>query len=231
MPALSKLTLSFLIIFFGLLGKGFADDIRILGQPFPPFSIHEKGKALTGFSVELLKLVFNEISDAPEKHKVIPVPFKRMYAEVQKAERRAGVALGRNQTRENHFKWVGPYTTVDMAVIAKKNREIIINSPEDFKGYKIATIQKTAAEQALLSLGVPAETFDGGYKPEATILKLQNDRVDFVAHTLQSLSYMIRKLDLNLDEYEEVYHIKELELFFVFSKDFSDLEIEAYQRN
>ncbi len=207
----------------------YATDMRVMGHRIPPFTMHETNGAVNGLSAELFQMVYQRITKSDKPHKIIPVTFKRLYTELTKAPRRVGITIGRNAKREKLFKWVGPYLNVNLGVIAKKKNQFKITNIDDLKRHKIATIENTAPEQALRKMGVPLTNLKRDLYPQKNIYQIHNDHVDLLAYPLQATSYLMKLNNIEATEYEEVFPLRKIDLYFAFSKDFRDEEIQTYQ--
>lgn len=205
-------------------------DIRVYGHRVPPFSIHDGQGGVHGFSAELFHMVFDGMDEFGITPVITPVTFNRLYTGLQRAERRVGITVGRNAKREGLFKWVGPYLEISLGVIAKKSRRFKINTVADFMGYKIATVENTAPEQVLLKLGVAMDSLNRDLYPKRNVLKLESDRVDFFAYPLAGAAFLMAQHGVDPTEYEEVFPLRRIKLYFAFSKDFDDTQIVRYQR-
>ncbi|SCA56142.1 exported hypothetical protein [Candidatus Terasakiella magnetica] len=226
-PSLIIITL-ISVIFMGL-QTAHAKDLRVLGHSVPPFSMHENN-TVTGFSADLFQLVHTAVQDTQKKAPLIAVSFNRLYAEVSKSKRSIGLTVGRNAKREKLFQWVGPYLTVDLGLIAKKEKNFKITHINELTNYKIGTIQKTAPEQALIKKGLSLKAFTRDLYPKRNIQKLHKDRVDFIAYPLQATSYLMSRNKIDASLYEEVFPIRSIELYFAFSQDFKKEELALYQK-
>jgi len=206
------------------------EDIRVYGHRVPPFSIHDGQGGVHGFSAELFHMVFAGMDEFGIEPVITPVTFNRLYTGLQRAEGRVGLTVGRNAKRESLFKWVGPYLKISLGVIAKKSRRFQINTIADFTGYKIATVENTAPEQVLLQLGVAMDSLNRDLYPKRNVLKLKSGRVDFFAYPLAGAAFLMAQHGMDPSEYEEVFPLRRIKIYFAFSKDFEDAQIARYQR-
>ncbi len=217
------------LVFVGSASLASEENLRVLGHRVPPFSMHDEKGKVSGFSADLYKLVHEKIYGS-QNVSIIPVTFNRLYAELQNAEKRIGITVGRNTKREKLFHWVGPYLTIHLGVVGKKNKNAQVRSVEDFEGYTIATIENTAPEQALKKMGIAPSLLIRDLYPQRSLIRLDHDRVDFMAYPLQALSYLMSQNSIDADTYEEVFRIREIQLYFALSKDFTTAEVQTYQK-
>ncbi|MDV7338922.1 transporter substrate-binding domain-containing protein [Terasakiella sp. A23] len=224
---------AFLIVFMIAMIIGaatYAADMRVMGHRVPPFTMHDEEGKVQGLSADLFQLVHQQVSKTESMIHILPVTFNRLYTELQKATRRVGITIGRNAKREKLFKWVGPYLTVNLGVIAKKKKKFKFSSIDDLKAYKIATIENTAPEQALRKMGMPLANLKRDLFPQKNIYQIHNDHVDLLAYPLQATSYLMKQNNIDGRDYEEVFPLRQIDLYFAFSKDFDETEIQTYQK-
>lgn len=211
------------LLFTSLAHRAAAEEFRILGQPFPPFSMHEEGK-VTGFSMDLLREVFAEAGFDITKSKIIPVPFKRLYVEVSKAERRIGLAVGMNEERLPLFKWVGPYYRVPIGMIGKRSKDYEISDFEDLLAHRVGTQLNTMPEQTLIARGFPVSQIDRSTNPDESLHKLMNERIDMTAQSIPSLAYVMQSKGVDTKDYINYFTLRDMQLYFVISPTIADHE-------
>ncbi|RUM47511.1 MAG: hypothetical protein DSY80_00850 [Desulfocapsa sp.] len=134
--------------------------------------------------------------------------------------------MGRTAQREEQFKWVGPIIELTMGLIAQKNKHISINSVDDLKNYRIGTIRDGAPEQLLISAGFPVDKLERVTKPEQNIKKLVRDRIDMLAFNRDSTRYTMKHMGLNPEDYEMVFSLKNIWLYYAFNRETDDIIIE-----
>ncbi|MDV7339258.1 ABC transporter substrate-binding protein [Terasakiella sp. A23] len=223
-----KIAFKFVLFILLLKNSAFANDYRILAQPFPPFSIHSENKSVSGFSIDLFQLLLAATSKT-HNYEIFAVSFNRLYTELQKAERRVGIAVVKNKQREDLFHWVGPYLSIEIGVVGKTRGNFSVSSIDDLARYKVTTVKNAAPEQALKKLGFPVHQLDSSFDPNMNLLKLHNGRVPLMAHPLEAVSYMMGKSNIDAKEYEQVFSIRKVPLYFAFSKDFSETELNGFK--
>ncbi|MGM0643831.1 MAG: substrate-binding periplasmic protein, partial [Thermodesulfobacteriota bacterium] len=140
-----------LLIFNGLSFAMSAEELNYYTEDYPPYNYEKDGK-LTGISVETLKLVWEEMGVSPQEIEL--VPWARGYNKLKKSEGTCLFATTRTPAREDLFKWACPVAKGSRNVlIAKKDRNISIDSIEDANQYKVGAIRDDVAEQLFLSEG------------------------------------------------------------------------------
>jgi polar amino acid transport system substrate-binding protein len=128
-------------------------------------------------------------------------------------------SMARIPEREALFRWVGPIGKMTLGVIAKKNKHMMISTPEVLHRYKIATIPDTGSEKALLAVGFHIEELERFANVSSQLKKLKENRVDAIAFSVEAVWQLLQEMESDLSEYEVVYVLKERDLYFAFSKE------------
>ena len=197
-----------------------AEDLTYYTEDYPPYN-YEKDGELTGISVDTLKLVWEEMGVAPQKIEL--VPWARGYNKLKKSSGTCLFATTRTPERENLFKWACPVAAGSRNVlIAKKDRNISIDSIEAANQYKIGAIRDDVAEQLFLSEGGDKSKLESVAKMETNLKKMQAERIDLLAYAEKSAYKFIEENGYDVNEYETVFLLKELPLCLSFHKDTPD---------
>lgn len=203
------------------------EDLNYMTENISPFNYKEDGK-ITGFSVELLKLVWQEMGVTPQEIRMLP--WARAYLKLKSDRHGMLFTTGRADYREHLFKWVCPITRGSKQVLfAKKNRNIKIASLDDSKKYVIGTVIDDSAEQTLLKNGYKISELKRVSSITQNVHKLKLNRIDLIA---QDDSTIINAMiDNNIDpkKYETVYIIKKIESCFAFNKSVPNKLINRFQ--
>jgi polar amino acid transport system substrate-binding protein len=192
----------------------------------PPYNYMAKDGNVMGVSTLFLETIMRKNGTPIDTSKIHVTSWSRAYEEVLSKKSAILYSAARIQEREDKFKWVGPIDKMQIGLMAKKSKHIQINSVSDLYQYKIGTMHRTTADQLVLDTGVKEENLDRFSHVRSQLKKLSFDRVDMVAFSYQAMKYLIKELGLNPDEYELVYLLEEVELYYAFSKDFDDAFIQ-----
>lgn len=193
------------------------DKIKIITENSPSSNMVIDGK-LTGYGVDILEKMLQKVNSDKTRDDFEVLPWARGYSMVQKDPNTMLFAMLRTKQREKLFKWVGPIDNSIVALIAKKERKIKINSIEDMKKYSIGTVKDDVAELAVKELGITSfDSISGTKAIETSIKKLQRDRIDLFAYSYVIDTWKIK--GFNPKEYENVYTLKEDSLYYAFHKD------------
>lgn len=196
-----------------LAGRGQANTVTVMSNHFPPYAI-KNDQFIDGFAATLFKDVQMRSGLVIETGKVVHAPFVRMMQEMNSSSNVVGLNIARTAERENMVHWVGPYYTVQMAVLAKADRvhdpsltlqQISLQSPVAVRG--------TVPERLLLRQGVPQEMIYSVTSPEQAIDMLIFDRADFFAHVTDSVLWIARSRGIAKDYFKTVHTLSTADLY------------------
>ncbi len=202
-----------------------AEKIQYMTEQNPPYNFEKEGKA-TGIAVDLLLEMGKQTGHPVTIDAIQVVPWPRGYRTLEKTAGTALFSMARTEQREELFKWVGPIIDLTIGLVAPKSKKLKIKSIDDLTGLRIGTIRDGAPEQLLIKAGFDADKLDRVPKPEQNIKKLVADRIDVLAFNTDSTRYTMKSMGVNPDEYETVYVLKKVQLFFAYNKETDDAFIE-----
>lgn len=203
----------------------FSKEFHLYTEQMPPYNLMQNGE-VKGVATLFLKQVMQEYGTFIDTKKIRLLTWSRAYEEALKDEQSILYSVAKTPQREELFQWVGPIDTMQIGLIAKKSRAIKIDSPKDLNNYKIGTMPRTATEDILKELGVMDENLDRFSHIESQLKKLEANRVDMVAFSYQAMEYLLHKLGFNQEEYELVYTLKKVDLYYAFHKKSNEQMIE-----
>ena len=132
------------------------------------------------------------------------------------------------KVREDKFKWVGPLATKRDILVAKKGSGIKINSLEDAKKVKrIGTLRDDTRERLLKSRGFT--NLEPVSDEQLNAKKLALGRIDLWTYKIPGLRTVCDLAGVDYTEFEEVYHLREIDLMIAFSKKTSDLLVQKWR--
>jgi polar amino acid transport system substrate-binding protein len=117
-------------------------------------------------------------------------------------------ATAKSKEREKLFKWACPITVNKYVLIAKKDRNITINTLDEIKNYKIGTILSDIVEQLLLNQGIPQKNILGVPNILQNLQKLVKDRIDLIGFGEYSAKKAMQEHGFNLEKFETVFCYK-----------------------
>jgi polar amino acid transport system substrate-binding protein len=207
----------------------YAQPLTFLAEDYPPFEFEENG-VVKGFTVDLLK---EAMKDSVYTGSFKILPWARAEKISRSGKNKVIHTLTRSESRETHYKWVGPVAHRDVYFYKLKNRgDIQIAALEDAKKYKTGVIRGHAITKLLLA---------NGFRPSKQLVIVGNDvqrfellarrRVDlieFVAPVLHSKLQRLKSFDLEL---EKVFLIDGSKQYYIgFSLDTDDQVVDDFNR-
>ncbi len=216
-----------LIIFLAsvTIAQGSGEKIRYMIEENPPYNFIQDGR-IQGIAVDILLKLSEENGQAMQASEIEMVPWPRGYKIVQHTPHTALFTMARTEQREDLFKWVGPIYELTIGLVASKKNNITVNSFNDLKTLRIGTIREGAPEQLLIQAGYPTDKLERVTKPEQNINKLTIGRIDLLAFNTDSTRYTMQKMGLNPNDYETVFILKKVHLYYAFNKETDDATIQ-----
>ncbi len=204
------------------------DDIHFMVQEFPPFHYEENGQ-LKGIGVDILVLMFKVLDSKLTREDIKIVPWARAYHTVINEPNTCLFTVVRSPKRKKLFKWIGPLSPTVAAIIAKKERNITINSVEDLKKYRIGVTRNAFDHSELKKKGI-IDNLEPVTDSSLNIKKLNKGRIELASFEENVAKWQFKKQGLNPDDFETVYILAEGKLFYAFNVGTPDLLIEQLQR-
>lgn len=203
--------------------------VRFLASEWPPFEYTGTDGEITGYSVEILQAMQEELGYA---HHVRLFPWKRSYQLAMDDPNTAVFTMARSAKREELFKWVGPIAPREIYFWKLKKRDDIkVKNFEDIKNYVVGTVRGEAGEQQLLDMGFDLKkNIHSVDKQTKNFLLLYKDRIDFLYGLEFTTIYGLKKegFDPTLIE-KSLLMNSGLEYYYGFNKDTPDEVVASYQ--
>lgn len=205
------------------------DSWNIMTEEVPPYNFIQDNQ-VHGVSADILLKLMESNGISIDRKQIQLLPWARGYKMAQDMPGSVLFSTARTAEREQLFKWVGPIIDLTIGLVALKKRNIQLQSLGDAKKYTIGTIRDGVAEKLVLKGGVQESNLDKIASPVANIKKLQAGRIDLFAFSVPSAWYLMISLGLDPDEYESVYTLKEVGLYYAFHRNTDDQLIQALNR-
>jgi polar amino acid transport system substrate-binding protein len=130
--------------------------------------------------------------------------------------------------RKEKFKWVGPLATKRDILVAKKSSGIKIKDLEDAKKVKnIGTLLDDTRGRLLERNGF--RNLEPVSDEQLNAKKLALGRIDLWAYKIPGLRTVCDLAGVDHTEFEEVYHLREIDLMIAFSKKTSDSIVQKWR--
>ena len=201
---------------------------KIMTEPWIPYQFEENGQ-IKGISVDLLVLILNRVGSKQNRKDIKMYPWARGYRYAQKKQNTILFSTTKTTERKDIFKWVGPIFQNTILLIAKKDRDIKINSTEELKNYTIGTVIDDVGEQYMVKLGLNIKQLARNTSYINTIKMLAINRIDVVVMSWNSFSSFAESCEINPNLFEGVFVVKSDDIYYAFHKDTPDWIIKRFQ--
>ncbi len=143
----------------------FAQSLEIWVEDYPPFGYEDSNtREIKGISTDVTRAI---VADAGIQVRLFKIaPWARVFLIAKKHPNvllSAGVV--RKPDREDLFHWIGPIADRNIYLFKLKSRtDIILNSIEDVKKYRVGSVIEAASGDFLESKGIRLEMFQDTHK-------------------------------------------------------------------
>jgi len=199
-------------------------DLTILTENLPPLNYLDNG-TLVGPSVEIVKEIQKRVGS---KEQIQVYPWARAYKMALAEENVILFGMTYTDVRKDKFKWVGPLATKRDILVAKKGSGIKIKDLEDAKKVKsIGTLLDDTRGRLLERNGF--NNLEPVSDEQLNAKKLAIGRIDLWAYKIPGLRTVCDLAGVDYTEFEEVYHLREIDLMIAFSKKTSDSIVQKWR--
>ena len=123
--------------------------LQIVTEHLPPFQIDNNGK-VSGFATEIVETALEQTQ---LDFAITSYPWTRAYNMAPKMDNTCIYSIARTPEREKLFQWIHAIATTNSTFIGLKKSNIVLNTIEDAKKYRIAVLRDDATHQALINKG------------------------------------------------------------------------------
>ena len=224
-----KKSLSVLLIFLIMEAVGSlvcAQELQILTEENPPFSLTGPDKRPTGYGVEIV----SEIQKRVKNQDVIRIyPWARAFFTILNKPGVVVFAMSRTQERDPLFQWVGPIIENDWIFVAKKSSHLKISSLDEAKKLPyIGVVRDFAWSKYLKSKGFT--NLDAATDYVSNIKKVAVNRIPVFVSSNLSYQYELTELAEKVDDYEVLMEFCQVQMYIAFSKESDKRTVDAWQK-
>lgn len=183
----------------------FAQDMRVVGADYPPFtSIHHQTNAPHGFAFDIIAAI---AADRNIRLTYAVYPWKR--AEMILSNESATLAfLTRTPERESKYFWIGPVYPRGIWLYRKRGRSgVVLNSAQDAARYRIGVVNGYASLDEITTAGIPRKNIETVSHSQLNIRKLLAERIDLVPGNDLLMSALLMKEGHSLKDVEKAFII------------------------
>lgn len=213
---------------FSLSSHASLDKLDYLTEEAYPLNyLDDKGQA-QGFSVELLKLMWQHMDQAEQT--ITVMPWERAYYLLGQKPNTVLFATVRTSKREQFFKWVCSIDTVNVVLMGKAEGTAKIESFDQLNELTTGVLSADVGEQILLNNEVNDASLMLTDSYHHLIKLLVANRVDLIAGTEQTIRHAAKASGFSLANYEIKWVLKEEQLCYAFNSSVDDTIIEQFKQ-
>jgi polar amino acid transport system substrate-binding protein len=206
-----------------------AADVRVITEFNPPFNFDTPAGA-SGIATDLFLRMAGRAGIRVERKDIRVWPWARGYREILEKPDVILYSMARTPGREGLFRWIGPIMPLHSSLFALKSRGIVIKDPVDGAGlYRYGTMRASASEQELVRLGVPPGRMDSVHDRTLNIRKLIQGHIDVMVANEPATLYTIRQMGLDPNDFEVVYRLMSVNLYYAASRDLNPALVHRLQ--
>ncbi len=218
------------ILFPALIKAASLEEITILTEEYPPYNYLDERGYLKGIAVDLLIKAYAKANIELNTDDINIQPWPRSYRQLLKQTNTLLFSMTRNAQREKLFQWAGPISKTKISLIAKKNRNIVINGTPDLEKYIIGGILEDIGLQLVDSLLKNKKNLVSVPSPASLTGMLYLDRIDLWAYEENAANLFLKRHGFDNELYQSVYTLSEAELFYAFSLKTDKKIVDRLQR-
>ena len=199
-------------------------ELTILTENLPPLNYVDNG-VLVGPSVEIVKEIQRRVGS---EERIQVYPWARAYKMALEDENVILFGMTYTKVRHDKFKWVGPLATKRDILVAKKGAGIKIKNLADAKKVRrIGTLRDDTRGRLLQRHGFT--NLEPVSDEQLNAKKLALGRIDLWAYKIPGLRTVCDLAEVDYTVFEEVYHLREIDLMIAFSMKTSDSIVQKWK--
>lgn len=218
-----------LFLFTGLLllipATAWATEFKVLAGPLPPFSVN-KGMRTNGIGVDTFAVIAKMTGMPFDRTKVRFLDWSRAYAETMAFPNRVLLNVPRTPAVEDKFKWVGPIDFIQYVLVSKDKKDIQATSLSDFAEYKVGVVRGSGPCAILQKENFASTSLMQSSSYIQPLMQLRGNQVDLIAVSDMGVTWNMRKMRIDQEDYKVVHAFKRIPLYFAFNKKTDDATIQ-----
>lgn len=220
---MKKLVLVFTFLALIVNQSAVCNELTVLTEDLPPLNYIDNG-VLVGPSVEIVREIIKRLGT---KEQIQVYPWARAYKMALEENNVVLFGMTYTEVRKDKFKWVGPLAIKRDILVGKKNSSLKIETLEDAKKVRrIGTLLDDTRGRMLESLGFT--NLEPVSDEKLNAQKLAINRIDLWAYKIPGLRTVCDLAGVDYREFEEIYHLREIELMIAFSKKTPDAIVKKW---
>jgi polar amino acid transport system substrate-binding protein len=200
--------------------SAWGQSITVVTEEYPPYNfLDSSSKKVSGMATEVVQEILKRTKIS---YKLDIYPWARAYQMAQDAPDVLIYSIGRNEKRENLFKWVDVIAPYDVYLYRLKSRpEVKLRTVADIKHYRIGAVRDDVRAQYLEKAAVPLDLV---IEDSANAKKLASQRIDTFPIDELAMVALYKREGLDPRSVVKAFKLDALSagLYMAFSKQTSD---------
>ncbi|SDU04939.1 substrate-binding periplasmic protein [Halopseudomonas salegens] len=199
--------------------------LNFITEEYPPYN-YISGQQLKGSSVDILDAILQHNGQQLDRAAVRVLPWARGYDTTLEYPNTVLFSTTRTRTRDGMFEWVGPLAAGRVVLLARKDKDLQLNSLADLKAsdYSVVALREDIGAQVLLEGGIPESQLRIAVSNVSAMNMLVMDRVDLWAYGEDVAQWLLKENGHDLAQFESVLLLTEDPLYFAINRD-TDAEL------
>ncbi|MEG3638389.1 substrate-binding periplasmic protein [Magnetococcus sp. PR-3] len=200
--------------------------LQLMTENYPPFNMAKSGRSsetyapmIHGIATDMIKELFKR-ADIPYTLRL--TQWRHAYAITQNKPGYGLFSTTRTPNREELFQWVGPLVENNWVFLAKKSRNITINSLDDARAYKVGGYSGDAVANYLQGQEFIVELAS---KDKSNAKRIKKDKIDLWATGHLLGPWLAKKMKVN--GLEVVYQFKTTQMYLALSPTISKTTVDT----
>ena len=194
-----------------------------LSEQNPPMSFLKRGRPV-GMAVDIVKAIAKELHI---KTNIKIQVWEKAYTTALNNPDVILFPAVKNKKREKHFYWIGPIMGFHNYFYCRNDNIIKIDSLNDAKKYKIATVKGFSSEENLIEKGF--NNIISYSTPKEALNALMDGKVQLVVSDDLSSEMQILDIGHSADDILPIYEIDESDLYIAISKGTSKVIVREWE--
>jgi polar amino acid transport system substrate-binding protein len=201
--------------------------LHYLTEEYKPYNYQELQGQPTGFSVELLRRIWQRLGIAEQPIRLLP--WARGYSQLLHSPDVVLFSTAQTRSRLPLFQWACPIAQVPIVLIALKESHIRLQNTQQLDYYRIGAVRADVGEQLLHSQGVDPVAIHNSNSLLQALKQLSLHRIDLVSSSGPVAWQLLQDMGADTRLYEEVWTLDSQQLCYAFSRQIDPEWVRQFQ--
>lgn len=189
-------------------------------EEYPPYNYLQQG-IVKGRTIELLQRLFHHTQASFESAHIQSYPWVRAYNLTLQTPNTVLFSTTKTPSREALFHWAGPIDIDPVALLARREAAIDIQTLEEaiLQNLSVVVIREDIGDTSLAEAGYPERLIHRALDNQSALFMLMNERVDLWAYSGRVADWIAERAGYASSPLESVYTLSDYPLYFAINKE------------